>query len=157
MSIYYFLQRKCFGNALNMYHRPLFPSVQRTYVIANLSRHPYSLACNALMSLRSTALRCCGNLPEGTPHKTPAGYFCTRGKNRGPQKILSYFWGKGVCKHKTGDCRLRRLTGQKRSIRRVHKIRICRSIALFNDSALKSGAPKRYFVLLGKRSTQAKE
>ena len=53
----------------------------------------YILPCNALMSLRA--------------------------EKRGPQKILLYFWGKGVCKHKTGNCRLRRLTGQKRSIRRV--------------------------------------
>ena len=30
------------------------------------------------MSLRNTALRCCGNLPEGKPHyKTHARYFCT--------------------------------------------------------------------------------
>ena len=49
-----------------------------------------------------------------------ATYFLSlRAEKRGPQKILLYFWGKGVCKHKTGDCRLRRLTGQKRSIRRV--------------------------------------
>ena len=41
--------------------------------------------------------QCAPHRPEGTPHKTPAGYFCTRGE------------------------------------RRVHKIRICRSIALFND------------------------
>ena len=27
----------------------------------------------------------------------------------GPRGILLYPWGKGVCKHKTGDCRLRRL------------------------------------------------
>ena len=46
-------------------------------------------------------------------------FMSLRAEKRGPQKILSYFWGKGVCKHKTGDCRLRRLTGQKRSIRRV--------------------------------------
>ena len=46
-------------------------------------------------------------------------FLSLRAKKRGPQKILLYFWGKGVCKHKTGDCRLRRLTGQKRSIRRV--------------------------------------
>ena len=46
-------------------------------------------------------------------------YLSLRAKKRGPQKILLYFWGKGVCKHKTGNCRLRRLTGQKRSIRRV--------------------------------------
>ena len=109
------------------------------------------------MSLRSTALRCCGNLPEGTPHKTPAGYFCTRGKNRGPQKILSYFWGKGVCKHKTGDCRLRRLTGQKRSIRRVHKIRICRSIALFNDSALSQiRGPQKILCTFGEKEHTSK-
>ena len=37
----------------------------------------------------------------------------------GTPKDTLYFWGKGVCKHNTGDCRLRRLTGQKRSIRRV--------------------------------------
>jgi len=46
-------------------------------------------------------------------------FLSLRAKKRGPQKILLYFWGKGVCKHKTGNCRLRRLTGQKRSIRRV--------------------------------------
>ena len=46
-------------------------------------------------------------------------FLSLRAEKRGPQKILLYFWGKGVCKHKTGDCRLRRLTGQKRSIRRV--------------------------------------
>ena len=46
-------------------------------------------------------------------------YYVIASGKRGPQKILSYFWGKGVCKHKTGDCRLRRLTGQKRSIRRA--------------------------------------
>lgn len=37
----------------------------------------------------------------------------------GTPKDTLYFWGKGVCKQKTGDCRLRRLTGQERSIRRV--------------------------------------
>ena len=41
---------------------------------------------------------------------------------RGPQKIRLYFWGKGVCKHKTTDCRLRQSVGQKRSIRRGGKV-----------------------------------
>lgn len=36
-----------------------------------------------------------------------------------PRGILLYPWGKGVCKHKTGDCRLRQSVGQKRSIRRI--------------------------------------
>ena len=42
-----------------------------------------------------------------------------RAENRGPRGILLYPWGKGVCKHKTGDCRLRQSVGQKRSIRRI--------------------------------------
>ncbi len=46
-------------------------------------------------------------------------FLSLRAGKRGPQKILLYFWGKGVYKHKTTDCRLRRLPGQKRSIRRV--------------------------------------
>ena len=37
----------------------------------------------------------------------------------GPPRDTVYSWGKGVCKHKTGDCRLRRLAGQKRSMRRI--------------------------------------
>ena len=45
-------------------------------------------------------------------------YVIASGKSGTPKDTL-YFWGKGVCKHKTGDCRLRRLTGQKRSIRRA--------------------------------------
>ena len=40
-------------------------------------------------------------------------------ENMGTPRDTVYPWGKGVCKHKTGDCRLRRLTGQQRSIRRV--------------------------------------
>ena len=48
-------------------------------------------------------------------------YYVIASGKRGPQKILSYFWGKGVCERKTGDCRVRRLTGQKRSIRRGEK------------------------------------
>ena len=39
----------------------------------------------------------------------------------GTPRDTVYPWGKGVCKHKTGDCRLRRLTGQKRSIRRISR------------------------------------
>ena len=46
------------------------------------------------LSLRSTALRCCGNLPEGTPHyKTHARYFCTCVEK------------KGANKHKSEHCR----------------------------------------------------
>ena len=121
MSIYYFLQRKCFGNALNMYHRRCSLTYEVLSVIANLSRHPYSLACNALMSLRSTALRCCGNLPEGTPHPPPTGYFCTRGE------------------------------------RRVHKIRICRSIALFNDSVLSQiRGPQKILCAFGEKEHTSK-
>ncbi len=42
------------------------------------------------MSLRSTALRCCGNLPEGTPYyKTHARYFIM-----GPNGILCTRWEK---------------------------------------------------------------
>ena len=47
------------------------------------------------------------------------GVLSLRAKNRGPRGILLYPWGKGVCKHKTGDCRLRQSVGQKRSIRRI--------------------------------------
>ena len=54
----------------------------------------------------------------------------------GTPRDTVYPWGEGVCKHKTGDCRLRRLTGQKRSNR---------------------GTPKDTFVLLGRRSMQAKD
>jgi len=42
-------------------------------------------------------------------------------RNMGTPKDTLYFWGEGVCKHKTGDCRLQRLTGQKRSIRRISR------------------------------------
>ncbi len=34
----------------------------------------------------------------------------------GPQKILLYFWGKGINKQKTNDCRKRQSFGQKRSL-----------------------------------------
>lgn len=47
------------------------------------------------------------------------GVLSLRAENRGPRGILLYPWGKGVCKHKTGDCRLRQSVGQKRSIRRI--------------------------------------
>ena len=39
----------------------------------------------------------------------------------GTPRDTLYFWGKGVCKHKTVDCRLRQSTGQKRSIRRISR------------------------------------
>ena len=35
---------------------------------------------------------------------------------RGPQKILLYFWGKGINKQKTNDCRKRQSFGQKRGL-----------------------------------------
>ena len=41
--------------------------------------------------------------------------------NKGTPRDTVYPWGKGVCKHKTGDCRLRQSTGQKRSIRRISR------------------------------------
>ena len=43
-------------------------------------------------------------------------------ENTGTPRDTVYPWGEGVCKHKTGDCRLRRLTGQKRSNRGPQKI-----------------------------------
>ena len=59
--------------------------------------------------------------PEGTPHKTPARYFCTRGE------------------------------------RRVHKIRICRSIALFNDSAPRQiRGPQKILCTFGEKEHTSK-
>ena len=62
----------------------------------------------------------------------------------GPRGILLYPWGKGVCKHKTGDCRLRRLTGQKRSIRRIsrkgNRIVMTECVARMAKTTLKSCA-----------------
>ena len=90
------------------------------------------------MSLRGAKRR--GNLPEGNHFKSHARYFCTRGENEHTSKRVSviacdnviskaklsgtprdtvYSRGKGVCEHKTTDCRLRQSVGQKRSIRRV--------------------------------------
>ena len=40
-------------------------------------------------------------------------------QDRGPQKILLYFWGKGINKQKTNDCRKRQSFGQKRGLWRV--------------------------------------
>ena len=81
------------------------------------------------LSLRSTALRCCGNLPEGNPfHKTHARYFCTCVEKKGANKHKSehyrsrqcdfksavigdpagyvYPWGKGAHKQKSEHYRL---------------------------------------------------
>ena len=46
----------------------------------------------------------------------------SKAQQSGTPRDTVYPWGKGVCKHKTGDCRLRRLTGQKRSNRGPHGI-----------------------------------
>ena len=114
MSIYYFLQRKCFGNALNMYHR----------------RCP--LASNTLYVILRSCIATTWESPGREPYyKTHARYFCTCVEKRRTQAkewALSppIMWF------------------QKHSVRRAerypcycpisHKIRICRSIALFNNS-----------------------
>ena len=117
------------------------------------------------MSLRGAKRR--GNLPEGNHFKSHARYFCTRGENEHTSKRVSviacdnviskaklsgtprdtvYSRGKGVCEHKTTDCRLRQSVGQKRSIRRISR-----------KGYLIIKPTQDTFVLLGKRNKQAKD
>ena len=70
---------------------------------------------------------------------------CEASPIMGSPKDTLYFWGKGVCKHKTGDCRLRRLTGQKRSIRRAEGNHIIKP------------TQDTFVLAWGKRRTQTKE
>lgn len=55
----------------------------------------YVVPCNALMSLLSI--------------------------NRGPQKILLYFWGKGANKQKSEHCRPPTMRFQQHSLRRISR------------------------------------
>ena len=54
------------------------------------------------LSLRSTALRCCGNLPEGNSfHKTHARYFCTCVEKKGANKHKSEHFRPRQCDFKS--------------------------------------------------------
>ena len=75
----------------------------------------------------------------------------------GSPRDTVYSRGKGVCKHKTTDCRLRQSVGQKRSIRRISRkgyhltIKCClgRSFALNRNkfSTLKTALFQRIYFL----------
>ena len=101
-------------------------------VIASLSRHPYSLACNALYVILRSCIATTWESPGREPYyKTHARYFCTCVEKRRTQAkewALSppIMWFQ---KHS-----VRRAEGYPCYCPISHKIRICRSIALFNDS-----------------------
>ena len=85
--------------------------------LCGLRQGVLSSQCGYLISFGTKylmSLQCGVHISFGTKY-----FMSLRAENRGPRGILLYPWGKGVCKHKTGDCRLRQSVGQKRSIRRI--------------------------------------
>ena len=69
-------------------------------------------------------------------------------ENTGTPRDTVYSRGKGVCKHKTGICRLRQLTGQERSIRRV---------AIARKGHLVNPTQDTFVLAWRKRNKQAKD
>ena len=89
---------------------------------------------------KTTDCRLRQSVGQKRSYRGPRGILCTRGEKEHTSKRVSiiacdnviskaklsgtprdtlYPWGKGVCEHKTTDCRLRQSVGQKRSVRHV--------------------------------------
>ena len=116
-------------------------AISRKGIILNPTQDTFVLAWRkGAHEQKTTDCRLRQSVGQKRSYRGPRGILCTRGEKEHTSKRVSiiacdnviskaklsgtprdtvYSRGKGVCEHKTTDCRLRQSVGQKRSIRRV--------------------------------------